>query len=63
MVPKKENENVGYFYDVSDDEIKAHQQRSVIDIFMWIESTNRFVHSIQTGMEKQRSQVAKTLHA
>lgn len=61
LTPKSENQNRGYFFSVSDDEIKEHMNRSTKDIFQWLESTNRFVNQLQTPKEKERSRLSKTV--
>lgn len=32
ILPKKENENIGFHYTVTDEQIKEHQKRSVEEI-------------------------------
>lgn len=61
LKPKAENQNKGYFFTVSDDEIKDHLNRSPKDIFQWLETTNKFVNQIQTPLEKRRSRLSKTV--
>ena len=61
LLPKKENEGKGYFFDVTEEEIKQHLNRSPKDIFQWLESTNRFVSQIQTSTEKKRSKTVKVI--
>jgi len=51
--------NRGYYYTVTEEQIQAHQKRTIADIFNWIESTNRFVHAVQTQNEKDRHVKAK----
>ena len=63
LKPKSENQNRGYYFSVSDDEIKEHMSRSTKDIFQWLESTNRFVNQIQTPQEKKRSKLSKTVQS
>jgi hypothetical protein len=62
LLPKSENEHKGYFFSISDEAIYAHRNRSVEDIFNWLESANRFVYAMQTPEERHRSQMAKTIH-
>lgn len=61
LKPKSENQNKGYFFSVSDDEIKEHLSRSPKDIFQWLETTNKFVNQIQTPVEKRKSKLSKTV--
>ncbi len=53
------NSQKGFFYTVTDEQIEAHRKRSVKDIFRWIESTNKFVHSVQNSHEHKRKLRAK----
>lgn len=57
--PKKENENTGFYYTVTDDQIKAHQSKSVEEILMWIEETSKFIYELQTPEERLRTKLAK----
>ncbi len=61
LLPKKENQGKGYFFDVTDDQIKEHLTRSPEDIFQWLESTNKFVNLVQTEQEKNKSRLAKVI--
>jgi hypothetical protein len=45
---------IGFYYTVSDEQIKEHRQRSVKEIFEWLESTNEFLWRFQTPIEKER---------
>lgn len=57
--PKAENQGRGYFFTVSDDEIKDHRKRSFEDIVSWLETANKFVHSIQTPEERMNTKRSK----
>lgn len=59
--PKLENTGKGYYFDVKDDEIEAHQKRSVEDIFNWLQSANSFFSMVQTPTERKRWEYAKTI--
>jgi hypothetical protein len=59
IIPKKENENVGFHYTVTDEQIKAHQQKSVAEIMEWVESTAKFIYEMQTPEERERMKKAK----
>jgi hypothetical protein len=61
LVPLKANQNKGFHYTVTDEQITAHQKLSLHELFEWLESTNRFVSKLQTAEEKQRSARAKTI--
>jgi hypothetical protein len=55
LIPAKANQNKGFHYTVTDEQIAAHQKLSGREIFEWLESTTRFVSKLQTAEEKQRS--------
>lgn len=59
IVPKKENENTGFHYTVTDEQIKQHQKRSVEEILTWLEETSKFIHEVQTPEERERMKKAK----
>jgi len=59
--PILENQNKGFHYTVTEEQIKEHQKRTVKEIFQWLETTNKFISKIQTSEEKTRSQLAKTI--
>jgi len=61
LLPKKENEGKGYFFSVTEEEIRQHMNRSPKDIFQWLESTNKFVSQVQNSQEKERSKMAKVI--
>ena len=57
--PKIENAGKGFHYTVSDDQIKEHRQRSVKEIFEWLEKTNKFIYAMQTPEERERMKQVK----
>ncbi len=61
LIPIKENQNKGFHYTVTDEQIAAHQKLTLHEIFEWLESTNRFVRKVQTLEEKGRSIRAKNI--
>ena len=61
MQAKLENENRGYFFTVTDQEITEHLNRSIEDIFNWLELTNKFVYELQTPEERVRTQFVKSI--
>jgi len=54
LTPKKENENVGFHYAVSDEQIREHQKKSVEEIINWVESTAKFIYDMQSPEERER---------
>lgn len=59
IIPKAENAKRGFHYTVTDEQIKEHQKRSIIEIFEWLEKTNKFIYEIQTPEERERMKKAK----
>lgn len=59
IIPKKENANKGFNYTVTDEQIKEHQKRTVLEIFEWLENTNKFIYAVQTPEERERMKKAK----
>ena len=59
IVPIKENENKGFHYTVTDEQIAAHQKRTLSEIFEWLETTSKFIYSLQTDEERKRMRAAK----
>jgi hypothetical protein len=57
--PKKENANVGFHYTVTEEQIKAHQKRSVEEILTWLEETSKFIYAVQSPEERERIKTAK----
>lgn len=57
--PKKENENVGFHYTITDDQIKEHQKKSVEEIINWVGSTAKFIYDMQTPKERERMKQSK----
>lgn len=44
----------GFYYSVTDEQIRQHKQRTVAEIFEWLESTNKFLWDFQTPEERVR---------
>lgn len=57
--PKLENANIGFHYTVTDEQIAAHQKKSVEEILLWIEEISKFIYEIQTPEERLRTKLAK----
>jgi hypothetical protein len=60
--PKKEYQNVGFHYTVTNEQIRAHQQKSVEEIISWLEETAKFIYEVQTPEERERLKKRKTLN-
>lgn len=52
---KNKKKSNGFFYIVTDEQIKQHQQRSMDEIFQWIEKTHKFIYEMQTPREREIS--------
>lgn len=59
IVPKKENENVGFHYEVSEEQLLVRSKMSVQEIIDWVESTAKFIYSVQSPEERERMRKAK----
>ena len=59
IIPKAENKDIGFHYTVSDKQIAEHKKRTLKEIFIWLEETNKFIYSIQTPEERERSKSVK----
>jgi hypothetical protein len=59
IIPKLENADKGFHYTVTQEQIQIHQKRSIKEIFEWLEETNKFIYSIQTVQERERSREIK----
>jgi len=57
--PKKENENIGFRYSVSIEQIREHQKKSIEEILEWIEEYAIFLHETQTPEDKVRMRLLK----
>ena len=52
MTPKSENKNKGFDYSVTEEQIQQHQQRTISEIFHWLETTAEFIYQAQTPQER-----------
>ncbi len=59
IIPKKENENLGFWYTVTDEQIAKHQKMSVKELFEWIQAGNNFLATVQTPEERARMRSIK----
>ena|GEM_PF-2733375 len=48
FIPPEYARMKGYYYSVTDEQIREHQQRSVEQIFEWLETTNEFLALAQS---------------
>jgi len=56
---KKGNQHIGFYYEVTDEQIAQHRKRSINEIFEWLESTSEFIYKLQTNEERERVKIAK----
>ena len=54
IIPKSENKGVGYTYEVTEEQIREHQKKSIEDILCWLYDLNLFLKLVQTDEEKER---------
>ena len=54
ITPKPENKGVGYTYEVTEEQIREHQKKSIEDILCWLYDLNLFLKLVQTDEEKER---------
>ncbi len=59
--PKIENTNKGFYYTVSDEQIAAHQRKTVEEICLWIENTYKFIYAAQTPEERMQMHLVKNM--
>lgn len=57
--PKIQNQNVGFHYTVTDEQLEIRSKMSVEEILNWVESTARFIYEAQTPEERERMKRAK----
>ena len=44
----------GFYYEVTEEQVREHCKRSIKEILNWLHETNIFLNKIQTPEEKQR---------
>lgn len=49
----------GYYYEVTDEQIREHQSRSLLEILQWHYEMSIFLNSFQTIEEKENSKRIK----
>lgn len=61
ITPLKENENVGFHYSVSDEQLAQRAKMTTEEIINWVEETAKFIYELQTPEERERMKKAKNL--
>lgn len=56
---KIENQNVGFHYTVTDEQLEIRSKMSVEEILNWVESTAQFIYEAQKPEERERMKRAK----
>ena len=54
MKKNNKQKQKGFYYSVTDEQIKEHRQRTVNEIFEWLETTNEFLWKFQTSKARER---------
>lgn len=54
MEIEPEENQKGFYYTVTDEQIREHKKRTMFEIFEWLESTNQFIYKLQTAEERER---------
>ena len=49
---KKQNQNRGYHFTVTQEQVTAHQKLTVSEVFDWLEKMNAFLFSVQTPAQR-----------
>lgn len=48
------SEKKGYYYEVTEEQVREHQKRSIKEILTWLHETNAFLKKVQTPEERER---------
>ena len=59
IAPKKENENTGFHYTVSEEQLEWYSKLSVKERLDWVFSAYKFINAVQTDEERERMKKAK----
>ena len=59
ITPIKENENIGFHYTITDEQLEARSKMTTEEIINWVEETAQFIYEIQTPEERERMKKAK----
>jgi hypothetical protein len=53
-------ESIGYYYEVTDEQIIEHQKKSIMEIFQWHHDMNVFLNAVRTSEEKEIAKKMKS---
>ena len=59
IIPKKENEGIGFTYTVTMEQMEKHAALPTEDVLAWIEETAMFIYELQTPEERERKYIFK----
>ena len=59
IVPKKENEGIGFSYTVTMEQMQKHAALPTEEVLKWIEETATFIYELQTPEERERKFIYK----
>lgn len=59
ITPIKENENIGFHYTVTNEQLESRSKMTTEEIINWVEETAQFIYEIQTPEERERMKKAK----
>lgn len=59
ITPIKENENVGFHYTVTEEQLLVRSKMTTEEIINWVEETAKFIYELQSPEERERLKKAK----
>ena len=59
IAPKTENQDVGFSYTVTLEQMQKHAALPPEEILLWIEETAAFIYELQTPEERERKYIYK----
>jgi hypothetical protein len=59
IIPLEENENVGFHYTVTDEQLATRAKMTTEEILNWVEETAKFIYELQTPQERELMKLAK----
>jgi hypothetical protein len=52
IIPQEGNSKKGYHYSVTDDQIEQYSKLTLFEKLAWLETTNKFIYSLQNNVER-----------
>lgn len=59
IIPIKENENIGFHYTITDEQLEARSKMTTEEIINWVEKTAKFIYKLQIPEERERMKLVK----